>query len=265
MKYFWLLGFLVWALLAALPVEAQLFVYHVSGEVSRKARPKPVPLTPRSAVQPGQTLLLRSGAQVVLLNKAGQTLAYTTPGAATYEALQRAFTSSAAGPGRAYLAYVWGSLHAHHAPDAEHQGGAPVGGVARGDAPQLLAPLDSAVIDQRIIAFTWQAPEPERAAPVWFTLTDATGDPLLQLRAAGPTLELNATLSRLRSSTLYYWSVASTPESAASAPRRALMLTDAEEMALFEKELANLPPGEESSSWARGFKKSWFFGRIQGR
>jgi hypothetical protein len=255
-------AFLFLALLLLSQVaRAQLYAYHVSGTVLRKAGAASQPLHPRDAVGPGQTLVLARGAQVVLIDQQGRNISYTRPGTVPYAALQKAFQDSQTSTGRAYLAYVWQSLN-HHAPTQGHLANAPIGGVARGDAPPLLAPADSAVLEQPVTEFRWQG---GAAAPVWFTLTDATGDPLLQLSAAAPALELNTLLTRLKRNTVYYWQVSATPESAANAPRRAFVIADAEGLRQFAQELSGLPAGANAESWQRGYRAHWFFARAARR
>ena len=246
-------------LLLAQAGSAQFYVYHVSGNAALKTSTKAVPLRVRDAVKPGQALVLKSGAQVVLLDAAGHNLSYTKPGTATYATLQQAFQASSVGTGRAYLAYVWQSLN-HHATAAPRQANAPLGGVARGNTPPLQAPADSAVLDQPVVSFQWQ---PKVAgAPCWFTLTDATGDPLLQVRTAAPALDVNTVLTRLKPNAVYYWSVSDTPGSAASAPRRAFVIADATGLQTFSRELADVLATPEDEAWKNGFRVAWFFGRA---
>lgn len=240
-------------------VSAQLYVYHVSGDVRLKANKTTLPLHARDAVKPGQALVLKPQGQVVLLDATGRNISYSKPGVATYEVLQQAFQASSVSTGRAYLAYVWQSMN-HHATAPPHMANAPLGGVARGNAPVLLAPADSAVLDQRVVSFQWQ---PKVAgAPCWFTLTAATGDPLLQLQTAAPLLGLNTLLTRLKANTVYYWAVSDTPESAAAAPRRAFVMADAAGLQMFSRELADILATPEDEAWKNGFRVAWFFGRA---
>jgi hypothetical protein len=251
-------------LLLGRSASAQFYVYHVSGQAFVKKQGTVVPLRARDAVQPGQVLQLKPGAQVVLLDAEGRNISYAKPGTASYAALQQAFQASSVGTGRAYLAYVWQSMN-HHAPAPAHQANAPLGGVARSGAPTAvpLAPADSAVLEQAVVPFQWEPKSP--GATSWLTLTDATGDPLLQLSTATPALELNTVFTRLKPNTVYYWAVSDTREDAPSARRRAFVIADEEGLRLFAQELAGLPLGADAPRWQQQFRAAWFMARAGGR
>ena len=248
---------LICVLLAAPACQAQLYVYHVRGESFVKGRPRPLPLRAQTFLQTGQSVLLRPGAQVVFFDQAGRNMAFTKTGTTTYEGLAQALSASAAGPGRAYLAYVWKSLH-QKAPAAE--GHSPLGGVSRADTPALLAPLDSAVLTPGVVHLQWLS---AAGVPVWVTLTDGTGDPVLQLRLEAPSLDINTHLSRLKRNTIYFWMVSLTPEGATNAPRRAFVVVDAEQLRRQREEVAHLPALAEATGWQRGFQAKWFFELAQ--
>ncbi|MCC2548231.1 hypothetical protein LJY25_17405 [Hymenobacter sp. BT175] len=235
---------------------AQLYTYHVSGEAFLKNKATLVPLQPRTAVQQGQALVLRPGAQVILLDKQGRNISYAKPGVASYAVLQKAFETSSMSTGRAYLAYVWNSMHEQSSAPPK-LGNTPLGGVARGDSPPQLAPVDSAVLEQPLILFEWQ--ETAGRSPVWFTLTDAAGDPLVQLRTASPRLELQTAAIGLSRNTIYYWTVSATAESAANTPRRAFLIANTESLRQAAQELVGLPQVPEAQRWARRFRTHWFF------
>ena len=239
-------------------VHAQLYVYHVTGEAFIRATPVPVPLRPRSMITPGQTLLLRPGAQVILFDQQGRNIAYTTVGPTDFPTLLRIFEANTSGPCQAYLSYVWKILQHHDMPTDRTSG--PVGGVSRGDGPQILFPADSAVLDVPLLEFAWRATE--KSTRVWFTLLDGLGRPLLQMRLPASSVVLNSLLTRLTTNTLYYWTVSDLAETFAAAPRRAIVLSDAEDRRDFTQELGGLPASPEATLWQQAYQKRWFYSRA---
>jgi hypothetical protein len=240
---------------------AQYVVYHVSGEVLRQEKGRPQQLAWHSQLGPSQGIVLRPGAQVILLNQQGQQLAYTKPGLTTAEQLRQAFQASQVGPTQAYFAYVWKNAYGHPV-TLNQQANAPIGGVSRGDVPTLLAPADSAVLDQPMATFHWSSTE----SPFLVTVSDSTGNVLLRLTTDATSLELSLSSSRLVPNTIYYWSVTSVSEPVENAPRRACLWASAARQAQFRAieppvSPTRLPVAEQY--WRSRFKKAWFYTRTK--
>lgn len=258
MRYF-LLIFLL-SLLLGPPATAQLRVYHLSGEAYSKSKTGLQRLRIQDAVPPAP-LVLKPGCQLVLLNEQGRTVAYSQAGTVPYAAVQKAFSVAPANLTQSYLAYVSRKMREQSVAVAQ-QGSAPVGGVSRGEQPRLWAPADSVVLEQPEVTFQWVS---EEDGPFLFTITDAAGSPLLQIKTPASTLGLSLIRSPLQHNALYYWSVVSVASPSGNATRRAFLWPDEAQQSAF---VPLLPANSNQLSpdelrWQAQYRTKWLYEHLK--